>query len=156
MPPKDKYASPAVARKSPPHGFKRQKAKHATIVNVDRRGKPRHPDDIALDRKIGSICRAAELRAQPATVFHPTGGAVRLLAHAKAMPFRIRNVDAALSAEKAGTIAHGGRTVRYRPAARGVGAPDCKRPCRPRLGETARKQQPISGRGPVVRNVVQQ
>jgi hypothetical protein len=48
---------PALARKAPHHHLKRHAAKHATITNVDRGGAPRHPDDVRLDRKIGSICR---------------------------------------------------------------------------------------------------
>jgi hypothetical protein len=50
-------ASPAFARKASHHHFRRHAAKHPTITNVDRGGALRHPDDVALDRKIGSICR---------------------------------------------------------------------------------------------------
>jgi hypothetical protein len=50
-------SAPVFARKATHHRYKRDAVKHATITNVDRGGTPRHPDDVALDRKIGSICR---------------------------------------------------------------------------------------------------
>ena len=50
-------AAPVLAREASHHRHKRDKLKDATTTNVDRGGTPRHPDDVALDRKIGSICR---------------------------------------------------------------------------------------------------
>ena len=49
-------AAPVFARKATHHRYKRDAAKNAP-TNVDRGGTPRHPDDVALDRKIESICR---------------------------------------------------------------------------------------------------
>ena len=50
-------ASPALARKATHHHPKQRTPKHQPVVTTDRGGAERHPDDIALDRKIGSICR---------------------------------------------------------------------------------------------------
>ena len=50
-------SAPVFARKATRHRHNRDGAKHTTIKRSDRGGTPRHPDDIALDRKIGSICR---------------------------------------------------------------------------------------------------
>lgn len=50
-------ASPALARKATHHHHKQRTSKHQPAVTTDRGGAARHPDDIALDRKIGSICR---------------------------------------------------------------------------------------------------
>jgi hypothetical protein len=48
--------STAFARKAPHHHSKRA-PKHQLTTKTDPGGVPRHPDDVALDRKIGSICR---------------------------------------------------------------------------------------------------
>jgi hypothetical protein len=45
--------SSAFARKASHHHSKRGALKHQSAVN-DRGGVPRHPDDVALDRKIGA------------------------------------------------------------------------------------------------------
>jgi hypothetical protein len=45
--------SSAFARKASHHHSKRGALKHQLAVN-DRGGVPRHPDDVALDRKIGA------------------------------------------------------------------------------------------------------
>ena len=50
-------AAPVLAREASHHRHKRGKLEDATITNVDRGGTPCRPDDVALDRKIGSICR---------------------------------------------------------------------------------------------------
>jgi hypothetical protein len=50
-------AAAALARKATHHRHKRDAAMNPTITKVDQGGTPRHPDDVALDRKIGSICR---------------------------------------------------------------------------------------------------
>lgn len=51
-------ASPALARKATHHHHPKPRTpKHQPVVTTDRGGAARHPDDIALDRKIGSICR---------------------------------------------------------------------------------------------------
>jgi hypothetical protein len=52
-------ASPALARKPTHHHHhhKLRASKPQPVVTSDRGGAQRHPDDIALDRKIGSICR---------------------------------------------------------------------------------------------------
>jgi hypothetical protein len=50
--------STAFARKASHHHSKRAAApKHQLMTKTDPGGVPRHPDDVALDRKIGSICR---------------------------------------------------------------------------------------------------
>jgi hypothetical protein len=49
-------SSPALARKA--HHYSNRAVKHQSATKkADRGGVERHPDDIALDRKIGSICR---------------------------------------------------------------------------------------------------
>jgi hypothetical protein len=48
--------SSAFARKAHHHS-NRAATKHQSATKSDRGGVKRHPDDIALDRKIGSICR---------------------------------------------------------------------------------------------------
>jgi len=50
-------AAPVLARKATHHRYRRDAAMNPTVTKVDRGGTPRHPDDVALDRKIGSICR---------------------------------------------------------------------------------------------------
>ena len=50
-------AAPVFARKATHHRYKRDAAKSATISNVERGETQRHSDDVALDRKIGSIFR---------------------------------------------------------------------------------------------------
>jgi hypothetical protein len=45
--------SPAFARKH----SKRTAPNHQLATKADHGGVERHPDDVALDRKIGSICR---------------------------------------------------------------------------------------------------
>jgi hypothetical protein len=50
-------ASSASARKASPHHSKRTTAKHQLAPKADPAALARHPDDIALDRKIGNICR---------------------------------------------------------------------------------------------------
>jgi hypothetical protein len=50
-------AAPVLARKATHHRLKRDAAMNPTITGVERGVTPRHPDDVALDRKIGSICR---------------------------------------------------------------------------------------------------
>jgi hypothetical protein len=47
--------SSALARKAPHHHSKRNK--ELSVTRTDPGGAMRHPDDVALDRKIGSICR---------------------------------------------------------------------------------------------------
>jgi hypothetical protein len=49
--------SPALARKASHHHSKGTVAKHQSEATAGPVVVPRHPDDIALDRKIGSICR---------------------------------------------------------------------------------------------------
>jgi hypothetical protein len=49
--------STAFARKASHHHFKRAAPKHQSATKTDPGGIARHPDDVALDRKIGSICR---------------------------------------------------------------------------------------------------
>jgi hypothetical protein len=49
--------SPAFARKASHHHSKRVATKHQPAPKTDPGGVSRHPDDVALDRKIGSICR---------------------------------------------------------------------------------------------------
>jgi hypothetical protein len=49
--------STAFARKASHHHFKRATPKHQSATKTDPAGIARHPDDVALDRKIGSICR---------------------------------------------------------------------------------------------------
>jgi hypothetical protein len=50
--------SSAFARKASYHHSKRAAPKHQSATKAnDRGGIERHPDDVALDRKIGSICR---------------------------------------------------------------------------------------------------
>jgi hypothetical protein len=50
--------STAFARKTSHHHSKRAAApKHKSATKTDPGGVARHPDDVALDRKIGSICR---------------------------------------------------------------------------------------------------
>ena len=50
--------STAFARKASHHHSKRAAAlKHQLTTKTDPGGVARHPDDVALDRKIGSICR---------------------------------------------------------------------------------------------------
>jgi len=52
--------SSAFARKASHHHSKRATAaKHQLANKADGGGIERHPDDAALDRKIGSICRGA-------------------------------------------------------------------------------------------------
>jgi hypothetical protein len=48
--------STAFARKASHHHSKRA-PKHQLTPKTDPGGVARHPDDVALDRKIGSICR---------------------------------------------------------------------------------------------------
>ena len=50
-------SSPAGARKASHQHSKRAPANHQMESKTDPAGVARHPDDIALDRKIGSICR---------------------------------------------------------------------------------------------------
>jgi hypothetical protein len=51
-------SSTASARKASHHHSKRAAApKHQLTTKTDPGGVARHPDDVALDRKIGSICR---------------------------------------------------------------------------------------------------
>jgi hypothetical protein len=51
-------SAPAFARKAFQHQPKRVASKHQSAVKATDRGViERHPDDVALDRKIGSICR---------------------------------------------------------------------------------------------------
>jgi hypothetical protein len=50
-------SSTALARKASHHHSKRVAHKHQSITKADQGGAARHPDDVALDRKIGSICR---------------------------------------------------------------------------------------------------
>jgi hypothetical protein len=51
-------ASSAFARKAPHHRFKHSiSSKHQPVSKADAGRVLRHPDDVALDRKIGSICR---------------------------------------------------------------------------------------------------
>jgi hypothetical protein len=49
--------STAFARKASHHHFKRAAPKHQSATKTDPGDIARHPDDVALDRKIGSICR---------------------------------------------------------------------------------------------------
>jgi hypothetical protein len=49
--------STAFARKASHHHFKRAAPKHQSATKTDPGGIARDPDDVALDRKIGSICR---------------------------------------------------------------------------------------------------
>jgi hypothetical protein len=49
-------ASSAFARKASYHHHKRAAVKHQP-TKTDPGGVQRHPEDVALDRKIGSICR---------------------------------------------------------------------------------------------------
>jgi hypothetical protein len=49
--------APAYARKASHHHLKRTAPKHQSSAKTDQGGALRHPDDVALDRKIGSICR---------------------------------------------------------------------------------------------------
>ena len=49
--------STAFARKASHHHFKRAAPKQQSATKTDPGGIARHPDDVALDRKIGSICR---------------------------------------------------------------------------------------------------
>jgi hypothetical protein len=49
--------STAFARNASHHHFKRATPKRQSTTKTDPGGVPRHPDDVALDRKIGSICR---------------------------------------------------------------------------------------------------
>jgi hypothetical protein len=53
-------ASSASARKASHHYSKRTTAKHQSAPKSDPAAIASHPDDVALDRKIGSICRGAE------------------------------------------------------------------------------------------------
>jgi hypothetical protein len=51
-------SSTAFARKASHHHLKRTAApKHQLMTKTDPGGVARHPDDVALDRKIGRICR---------------------------------------------------------------------------------------------------
>jgi hypothetical protein len=49
--------SSAFARKASHHHSKRAAPKQQSVTKADSGGVQRHPDDVALDRKIGSICR---------------------------------------------------------------------------------------------------
>lgn len=49
--------SPAFSRKARHHRAKHPAAAAQTVKTNDGGGFKRHPDDVALDRKIGSICR---------------------------------------------------------------------------------------------------
>jgi hypothetical protein len=49
--------STAFARKGSHHHSKRAVPKQQSVTKADRGGIERHLDDVALDRKIGSICR---------------------------------------------------------------------------------------------------
>ena len=49
--------SPALARKSSRHHSAHAVPKHRAEVRTGPVDVPRHPDDVAIDRKIGSICR---------------------------------------------------------------------------------------------------
>jgi hypothetical protein len=49
--------APAYARKASHHHLKRSAPKYQSATTTDQGGVERHPDDVALDRKIGSICR---------------------------------------------------------------------------------------------------
>ena len=49
--------STAFARKVSHHHFKRAAPKHQSVIETDLGGIERHAEDVALDRKIGSICR---------------------------------------------------------------------------------------------------
>jgi hypothetical protein len=49
--------SPAFSRKARHHRAKHPAAAARTVKTNDGGGIQRHPDDIALDRRIGSICR---------------------------------------------------------------------------------------------------
>ena len=49
--------STAFARKVSHHHFKRAAPKHQSVTKTDLGGIERHAEDVALDRKIGSICR---------------------------------------------------------------------------------------------------
>jgi hypothetical protein len=49
--------SSAFARKTSHHHFKRAAIDHQWATKPNPGGVERHPDDVALDRKIGSICR---------------------------------------------------------------------------------------------------
>jgi hypothetical protein len=42
---------------APVHHSKRAAAKHQLTTKIGPGGVARHPDDVALDRKIGRICR---------------------------------------------------------------------------------------------------
>jgi predicted LPLAT superfamily acyltransferase len=50
-------SSTAFARKASRDHFKRAASPHQSAPKTDLGGVPRHPDDVALDRKIESICR---------------------------------------------------------------------------------------------------
>jgi hypothetical protein len=47
----------AFARKASHHHFKRAVPKQQAVTKADPGGVQRHPDDVAFDRRIGSICR---------------------------------------------------------------------------------------------------
>jgi hypothetical protein len=49
--------SSAFARKASHHHSKRAAPNHQSATKPNPGGVERHPDDVALDRKIGSICR---------------------------------------------------------------------------------------------------
>jgi hypothetical protein len=49
--------SSAFARKASHHSKHTVASKHQPAPKTDPGGVQRHPDDVALDRKIGSICR---------------------------------------------------------------------------------------------------
>jgi hypothetical protein len=50
-------ASSASARKASHHSKHTMASKHRPAPKIDPGDVQRHPDDVALDRKIGSICR---------------------------------------------------------------------------------------------------
>ena len=50
-------SSSAFARKASQHHSKRVAPKHQSTTKTDPGGVARDPNDVALDRKIGSICR---------------------------------------------------------------------------------------------------
>jgi len=49
--------SSAFARKTSHHNFKRAAIDRQPATKPNSGGVERHPDDVALDREIGSICR---------------------------------------------------------------------------------------------------
>jgi hypothetical protein len=71
--------STAFARKASHHHFKRAAPKHQSATNTDPGGIARHPDDDALDRKIGSICRGCWGARRPRQRVNHSGYDARIL-----------------------------------------------------------------------------